>query len=283
MRFYITKKFIEEKACVLARAAALAGLMLLSASPAQAYYWNYYGGGRFFGTNLLYSIPYLASPLLGLNRGPYNANPLYSASSYLNRGAQRALTAPLYYQPYYLQNYKDEEPIYDPRDRVRPVRAGNLTQDQIVHASWKQGNNVDPFYAPVPGQPPYTGQPTGQSQTLPPVAPPIAARPANSTQHQKSFDFRNPTTTPAPIADGFISTVVEQHDGNLANALADPSTRSWAKALGLTPDDSAPGAEFTPTRIHLIRQILLDPSLTSVKKLDAIRILIPASANRATK
>ncbi|HMO19592.1 MAG TPA: hypothetical protein PKC98_01340, partial [Candidatus Melainabacteria bacterium] len=101
MRFYITKKFIEEKACVLARAAALAGLMLLSASPAQAYYWNYYGGGRFFGTNLLYSIPYLASPLLGLNRGPYNANPLYSASSYLNRGAQRALTAPLYYQPYY--------------------------------------------------------------------------------------------------------------------------------------------------------------------------------------
>ena len=265
---------------------AYLGLMLISAAPAQAYYWNYYGGGRYFGTNLLYSIPYLASPLLGLNRGPYNANPLYSASSYLNRGAQRALTAPLYYQPYYLQNYKDEEPIYDPRDRVRPVRAGNLSQDQIVHASWKQGNNVDPFYAPIPGQPPYTGQPTGQSQTLPPVAPPITPKPASSPpaaspQPQKSFDFRS--STPAPIADGFIGTVIEHHDGNMASALADPSTRSWAKALGLTQDDSAPGAEFTPTRIHLIRQILLDPSLTSVKKLDAIRILIPASANRATK
>ena len=161
---------------------------------------------------------------------------------------------------------------------MRPVRAGNLTQDQIVHASWKQGNNVDPFYAPIPGQSPYTGQPTGQSQTLPPVAPPITP-----SQPQKSFDFRSPTPTPAPIADGFISTVVEHHDGNMASALADPATRSWAKALGLTQDDSAPGAEFTPTRVHLIRQILLDPSLTSVKKLDAIRILIPASANRATK
>lgn len=276
MRFYKTEKLKKGGVGILARAAGLAGLMLLSTSPAQAYYWNYYGGGRFFGTNLLYSIPYLASPLLGLNRGPYNANPIYSASSYLNRGAQRALTAPLYYQPYYLQNYKDEEPIYDPRDRVRPVRAGNLTQDQIVHASWKQGNNVDPFYAPIPGQPTNNGQPTAQSQTLPPVAPPIS-----SYQPQKSFDFRN--STPAPIADGFIGTVIEQHDGNLANALADPSTRSWAKALGLTQDDSAPGSEFTPTRIHLIRQILLDPSLTSVKKLDAIKILIPASANRATK
>ena len=141
-----------------------ATLMALSlAAPANAYYWSSYGT-RFWGTNLLYSIPYLASPLLGINRAPYNANPVYSISSYLRRSGQRAVTAPLVYRPYYLENYKDQEPIYDPRSRYRPVKPQNLGQDIVSHANWKQNTNNynnDPFFTPIPGS----------TNPAPPVAP----------------------------------------------------------------------------------------------------------------
>ncbi len=284
----------QRQSLYLLTAAILAALTL--PEPAQAYYWNSYGT-RFFGTNLLYSIPYLASPLLGLNRGPYNANPVYSVSSYLRRGGQRALTAPLVYQPYYLQNYKDDEPIYDPRDRYRPVKPQNYGQDMVSHATWK-GNGAtntnpgansnpagyDPFYAPIPNN--------GSTNTAPPVAPPISSHnppgtpyPTPRTAQYSPFNIRTPKKKAGaqPIADGFVSTVVEQFDGDFQSALGDPATRSWAKALGIINDDQITKAEFTPTRIHLIRQILLDPSLNSVSKLDAIKILLPASANRATR
>ncbi len=288
----------QKQSLYLLTAAILAALSL--AEPAQAYYWNSYGT-RFFGTNLLYSIPYLASPLLGLNRGPYNANPVYSVSSYLRRSGQRAVTAPLVYQPYYLQNYKDDEPIYDPRDRYRPIKPQNYGQDIVSHATWKGSGatnpnpgvnsnpaGYDPFYAPIPNN--------GSSKTAPPIAPPVA--PPINNQRALSAPYSTPNKVPhspfnirtpkkkagaQPIADGFVSTVVEQFDGDFQSALGDPATRSWAKALGIINDDQITKAEFTPTRIHLIRQILLDPSLNSVSKLDAIKILLPASANRATR
>lgn len=268
--------FSKRPISVLLFAATLA---FMTACPANAYYWGSYGT-RFYGTNLLYSIPYLASPLLGINRAPYSANPIYSASSFLRRSSQRALTAPVTYRPYYLESYKDDEPIYDPRSRNRPVSQANYGYDQVAHATWK--GNQDPFYIPIPD---------GQgSNNFPPVAPPRNKRspaqkhqaPYNTSKHPINARHSKPAANSAPIADGFVSCVIEQHGGNIESALTDPSTRSWAKALGLIDDDKVIPSELSPTRVHLIRQILMDNSLNSISKLDAIRILIPAHANRAT-
>lgn len=280
----------------------LAGLLAISCQPiASAYYWGY--GGN-WGTSLLGSLGFLAYPLV--NRGPYSANPVFSTHSFIRRGAQRALTAPLFYRPYYLNNYKDEEPLYDPRSRYRPVRLQNIGQDQVTKANWKKpivnntqqpplgytatqqqvpsvlSDDYDPFAIRYPEQIPVQNP----SNNMPPLAPsytiPNSVGSANSVSSNSNVISKSEAIS--PIADGFVSTIVTEFDGNIALALMDPATRSWAKALGLIDNTKYKKDSFPQTRIHLIRQILLDSSLSSVSKLDAIKILLPrGGANRANK
>lgn len=265
--------------------------------PANAQYWGY---GR-WGSSLLYGLGYLALPF---NRGPYNANPLYSTASYLTRGSQRALTAPLRYRPYYRENYKDEEPIYDPRSRYRPQRLSNLGQDQIASATWKKNSST--LNSPiVPSYPTYKNYQNPTPSILSPDYDPFALTSPNDGSSSPGAPGANQSIAPhtppskaphsipkappfkrkisSPIADGFVSTVTKQFNGNIENALQDPAARSWAKALGLVNTDKPLKTRISPARIQIIRQILIDPELDSVNKLDAIRILLPSGASRANK
>lgn len=256
---------------------AVLALQLQAPLPAQSYYYGYPYGG--YGRNLIYSIPYLAAPLLGFG-SPYSANPLFSATSYLNRSTRRLFTYPFsgYYgvsgRPYVTQQYQDEEPLYYPRERIRPVRPGNIGVDEITHAQWR-----------VPSQPGgstgYTGIPDSDpfatplaSEEFPPVAPPIASKRAPSPSAA--------TSGGAPLAAGFLNLVDTKFDGDIHEALFDPQARSWARSLGLIEEDQLFSQTFEPTRTHLIQQVIRDKTLDPVSKLNAIKILLPpGSANRA--
>ncbi|MBK9141667.1 MAG: hypothetical protein IPM23_04165 [Candidatus Melainabacteria bacterium] len=249
-------------------------LQLQAPLPAQSYYYGYPYGG--YGRNLLYSIPYLAAPLLGFG-SPYSANPLFSATSYLNRSTRRLFTYPYagYYgvsgRPYVTQQYQDDEPLYYPRERIRPVRPGNIGVDEITHAQWRVHSQSagstgipesDPFADPV------------ASEEFPPVAPPIASKRAPGPPPV--------TGSGAPLAVGFLNLVDTKFDGDIHQALFDPQARSWARSLGLIDEDQLFSQTFEPTRTHLIQQVIRDKTLDPVSKLNAIKILLPpGSANRA--
>ncbi|MCA9800688.1 MAG: hypothetical protein KC777_01815 [Cyanobacteria bacterium HKST-UBA02] len=249
-------------------------LQLQAPLPALSYYYGYPYGG--YGRNLIYSIPYLAAPLLGFG-SPYSANPLYSATSYMNRSTRRLFNPySAYYgvsgRPYVTQQYQDPEPLYYPRQRNRPVRPGSIGVDEITHAQWK---GPDPTGSAAG----YTGTPESDpfaltSDEFPPVAPPIGS---------KRVPAPPPATgSGAPLAEGFLNLVDTKFDGDIHEALFDPQTRSWARSLGLIDEDQIFGQDFEPTRTHLIQQVIRDKTLDPVSKLNAIKILLPpGSANRA--
>lgn len=85
----------------------------------------------------------------------------------------------------------------------------------------------------------------------------------------------------APFAQAFVNHVNERFQGNIEDALFDPQTRSFARVLGLVDGDKLFTTDFSDTRVELVRQVLKDPSLDPVSKINAVKILISSGANRA--
>ncbi len=144
------------------------GIGLSQTVPAQAYNWAY--SPFYWGTAALSSMRYLF-PVFG---APYNANPMYSAASMFRTVGRGATMLPPYRYPYQLEQYQDEEPLQDPRDRVRPARSGPDGVDEISYAGWRPSTIPAPQLGSVsqPLYPGYTGQPlTPQGMAPQGVAP----------------------------------------------------------------------------------------------------------------
>ncbi len=135
--------------------ALAVGIGLSQTLPAEAYNWAY--SPFYWGTAALSSMRYFF-PVFG---APYNANPMYSAASMFRTVGRGATMLPPYRYPYQLEQYQDEEPLQDPRDRVRPARTGPDGVDEISYAGWRPSNIPAPQLGSVsqPLYPGYTGQP----------------------------------------------------------------------------------------------------------------------------
>lgn len=166
------------------------GVGLSQAVPAQAYNWAY--NPVYWG---LSSMRYLF-PVFG---APYNANPMYSVASICRTVGRGATMLPPYRYPYQqLEQYQDEEPIGDPRDRVRPYRSGPDGVDEISYSGWRPstgpqaqlGSVSQPLYPGYSGNqgqlmqapPGYTLQPLPQQAMAPQTAPRVAAAPQVAPQ-----------------------------------------------------------------------------------------------------
>lgn len=216
---------------------------LLFTQPAQANYWGFspygyngsafwplrsvfypvrsfgYGYGYGSGYNLAFSAPYLVSSLIGA-----------------------AMYYPMYVRPYMnTQQYQDDEPISQPRNRVRAKRPSPTVADQNVSAQWMK--------------PP-------SSANQPPSALPV------------SYSAPQPTSNNPPLAAGFINMVNSRFDGNIAQALFDPEGRSWARAIGIINNDDIFGANLSDERVALIKKVAHDPSADPAVKVQTIRILL---------
>ena len=235
-------------------------------SPAQAYYWGY----RNLGGNLLYSLPYLGLSLIG-SGAPYSSNPLYStysATGLLRRSVLGGYRYPLStVQPYTLQGYQDQEPLYSPRQRYKPVRAGQYGVDEVTHAEWKP---AAPNATPQTGFSPQSSTPSAipSREEFPPVAP------ARTLQD-------NRPAGQSPIAVSFIGHINDRFNGDIRAALFDPQTRSLAKALGIVDEGQMFSTDLSDTKVELIRQILREDSLDPGSKLSTVKIMLSSSANRA--
>lgn len=217
--------------------------MMCSVPPASAQYYN----------NWMY-LPlslgsYFMYPLRNMMYMPYNYTPYMVNNAMLQGGYSgygRFLGNPS--APMVTQQYQDNEPIADPRVRTRSVRTNQGGHDVISHANWANSNRQSP------------NQPGNANGQMPPTAPQRGAAPST------------------PLADGFIKSVNEKYDGDISKALFDPSTRGYARALGLINDDSMFNADFSQDRIEVMRKIMHDSSLDPVSKLDTLRILLHNSS-----
>lgn len=132
--------------------------------------------------------------------------------------------------------------------------------------------------SPVPTQ--ETSTPPVAADGTPPTAPPLISkkRVSLAPNAHDAAPLTTPGATRAPLADGFVNHVNTQFGGNIEAALFDPSTRKYAKVLGLVSDDSLFGMDFTDTRVELIKRIFSDQSLDSVSKLGAVKILLQSTS-----
>ncbi|GEM_PF-3315114 len=219
--------------------------------PASAYYFGFspYGFGGLGGYMLwpLQSMFYgFSNPYVSYTRAMTYPG-LWNGSS----GFYNPLRLPPVYPPNYMgtQDYQDPEPISDPRERTRASRPAPFVKDQVVSAGW---NNRAPQSAqgPAPAPSPV------------PLAVPGAAAQAG------------PSGINAPLAAGFVDRVNRNFNGNIRDALSDPDTCTWAKAIGLIGSDDPFAGNLTSEHVDLVRRILEDPSLDAAHKVDAARALI---------
>jgi hypothetical protein len=77
-----------------------------------------------------------------------------------------------------------------------------------------------------------------------------------------------------PLAEGFINHLNSNYQGDMAKALNNTDTRSWAKAMGIIGDDVQDGSHLSSDRLDILGRLLKDTSLDPVSKLDTMRILL---------
>jgi hypothetical protein len=315
----------RDKALGAARFLAVCAALLSTTTPASAQLGNLgyltYG----LGSNLLWPVRnmmYLPYNYLGQGYGLFyptgsvlgrmtgvglNNSNSYSGGSipYANQG-QQALQGS---QPTVQQQYTDPEPVTEPRQRVRQVRAGRKhVQDQISYAHWADPQNVHTGQS-VPRNPPEQGGPQvaagtpavapDMPQAPPPVAPqrgggspipsptppnpqmpPLPPRPELPPQAPTPIPLGR---GPAPLAANFVSEVNNKYGGDISKALFDANTRGYAKALGLVDNESIFTADLSQQRVTLIKQVMSEPTLDPVSKLNTVKILLnsnPQSASR---
>lgn len=165
-------------------------------------------------------------------------------------------------------------PGYAAQPNTVPPGAGNFTNPNLAHLQGGAPNTAGhATFAPA------------SADGTPPLPPTVAGKNA-PVMLAPNINSANPlergSAMAAPLAQAFVHQVNSKFDGNMNNALFDPETRSWAKALGLINHEKLFGADLSDTRVQLMRQVLQDQSLDAISKLGAIKILLTAGANSAT-
>jgi len=123
---------------------------------------------------------------------------------------------------------------------------------------------------------------TASNAASPPlISPPPAVQglTSSSSSSSSSKGMSASASGGSPLADGFVNHLVTKYDGHMGNALNNPDTRNWAKAMGLIEADHNVD-NLPPDRIEVMGKILKDSSLDSVSKVDAVRILLKQKSPR---
>ncbi len=188
-----------------------------------------------------------------------------------NDDARLATAPPQAVQGGYAQGATPGQISYSGAPPIYPAGAGLPTATPTQFG-------IPAGYSLVPNGLPTT--PTPGPDGMPPTPPPMVSKgPVSLAPNAHDLSPIAAGGTPrAPLADGFVNHVNTQFGGNIETALFDPSTRKYAKVLGLVSDDNLFGMDFTNTRVELIKQIFNDTSIDSVSKLGAIKILLNGSA-----
>lgn len=165
-------------------------------------------------------------------------------------------------------------PGYGAQPNTVPPGAGNFTNPNLAHLQGGAPNTAGhATFAPA------------SADGTPPLPPTVAGKNA-PVLLAPNINSANPlergSAVAAPLAQAFVHQVNSKFDGNMNNALFDPETRSWAKALGLINHEKLFGADLSDTRVQLMRQVLQDQSLDAISKLGAVKILLTGGANSAT-
>lgn len=266
-----------------ALASAIA-CVLSGAAPADAaYYWGYspYSIGHYLFWPALNAFRPVLGPVHALTYG-YGANPAYIASAGLRTAMYRGLRP----RPYMTASqYFDDEPIGDPRKRVRAARPAETATDEIAHARWAKqapaAMQVPGAYAPyAPAHPLAAPGPAMPAQPLPssPANPAAAAGQAASlpliaSVPQPAAPFGQAQAN-MPFAQGFIDLVNGRFNGDIREALLDPEARSWARSIGLIDGDAILGANLSEERVGLIQKVMNDTSSPPHARLETVRMLI---------
>ena len=218
------------------------------------------GGGIFpFASGY---IPYAAPGYLpfGLRNMLYRPSN-YRPNSFTNPGTQQSVgyastNSSSSDKALSAQSYYDSEPLLGPRQRIRPLRNQTQATDQIAHAGWSQAQ-------------PLSGVNASQS-SLPSRAP----------EHARSAQAPALSAGPEPtIIDAFIQRVNSRFDGDIGKALFDPQTRGLAKSIGLTDEDALFDANLSQSRTSIVRNILKDASMSSLSKINAVKIILHDKSN----
>lgn len=259
-----------------------ATLLLSQALPARAQspYWFLY-----MGQSLLYP---LTRGLMGsLYYGPYNANPLYSASYFMKRAASNAAQYP-YVAPYYSPGsfgpygYRNAglPPNYNYGLTNADLQGQSQTQqsDQSLYST--NSAQAQPLHLPTAAPSPYY-PPVGASNLNQPMysAPPAVSGGGNAPVMATGGQDVGLTAPAAagsgsPVAQGFIDHLVSKYQGDMSKALSNSDTRSWARAMGVVEDGVSDGSYLPADRLEVIGRILKDNTLDPVSKIDTMRILL---------
>ncbi len=258
--------------------------------PAHAQYFNNLPYA--LSSSLIYPI---GRVFLGGGTSIYNiTNPYYLTNRLVNGGINSSgfFRAPGYGpMPMGLSGYTDEEPFASPRQRNRPFRYGQWGVDQTAYAGGYIQPNPDAVVPQAIGQPGAPGMPAiippQQANQMPPTAP-QRGKHKHSKKNQSVAQYapstvpsnllsQAPATSPAPLAQGFITMVNTKYDGDISKALFSADGRSWAHTVGLVDNNDIFSADLSQERVGVIGKIFKDPGLDPVSKLDAVKILLRTS------
>ncbi len=259
-----------------------ATLLLSQALPAwaQSPYWFLY-----MGQSLLYP---LTRGLMGsLYYGPYNANPLYSASYFMKRAASNAAQYP-YVAPYYSPGsfgpygYRNAglPPNYNYGLTNADLQGQGQPQNQQSDQSLYSNNSAQAQPLHLPASPYYP--PVGAGNVNQPIysAPPAVSAAGNQAPVMAAGGQDVGLTAPvaagsgSPVAQGFIDHLVSKYQGDMSKALSNSDTRSWARAMGVVEEGVNDGSYLPADRLEVIGRILKDNTLDPVSKIDTMRILL---------
>lgn len=255
--------------------------------PAHAQYFNNLPYA--LSSSLVYPIGRM---FLGGGTSIYNiTNPYYLTNRLVNGGINSSgfFRAPGYGpMPMGLAGYTDEEPFGSPRQRNRPFRYGQWGVDQTAYAGGYIAPNPDAVVPQAVGQPGAPGMPAiippQQANQMPPTAP-QRGKHKHSKKNQQIAQYapsavpptvlsQAPITSPAPLAQGFVTMVNTKFDGDISKALFSADGRSWAHTVGLVDNNDIFSADLSQERVMVIGKIFKDPGLDPVSKLDAVKILL---------
>lgn len=247
-------------------------------------------------SSLIYPIGRM---FLGGGTSIYNiANPYYLTNRLVNGGINSSgfFRAPGYGpMPMGVAGYTDEEPLNSPRQRNRPFRYGQWGVDQTAYAGGYIAPNPNAVVPQAVGQPGAPGMPAiippQQANQMPPTAPQRGKKKNSKNQQVAQYAPQAvasaaapqlPASSPAPLAQGFVTMVNTKYDGDISKALFSPEGRSWAHTVGLVDNNDIFSADLSQERVLVIGKIFKDPGLDPVSKLDAVKILLrtsPASSS----
>lgn len=175
---------------------------------------------------------------------------------------------------------------------------GNLSQVATT-GTVSPGAGEPPIGVPVTygNQNAFTAVDPNTNEPLP--APPLTKqKKSKQPKHSNSVSFQQPAPAmnmmpmgiasnlpqhlSSPLAAHFIETVNGRFDGDIAKALKHSETRNLAEAMGLIDRKGFSVTSLNQSRIDAISSIFKDTSLDATSKLDAMKILLRASAPPAT-